>query len=96
MSENKYTFKRQKFETQVNYNHSPTAFEYSHKPAHAEQNHSVNLPGTVLYATSPQELSYAILTGDKIYYSKQELLMIINRLDKMLSPQFNKDCVYIN
>ncbi len=56
---------------------------------------SVILPQKVAHATNPQDLVYAILTSEKVYYSKQELLMIIGRVDQMLSPKFDGECTYI-
>ena len=54
------------------------------------------LPNQILYAQTPQDLSYAILTTDKVLYTKQELLTIIAKLDHMYKPQFPEPCDYIN
>ncbi len=56
----------------------------------------VNLPVQILYAGSPQDLAYAILTSDKVYFTKQDLLTIVNKLDCMLCPKFVGSCTYIN
>jgi hypothetical protein len=56
----------------------------------------VSLPVSFLHAQSPQDLSYAILTTDKALFTKQELLIIVAKLDHMYQPQFPEPCEYIN
>jgi hypothetical protein len=46
-------------------------------------------------AETPQDLVYAILTSKKEYFSKQELLEIITKLDAMQRPTFPYECSYI-
>ena len=54
------------------------------------------LPITVLNATTPQELSYALLTTNKTLFTKQEVIAIVSNLDNMYQPRFPEPCEYIN
>ncbi len=55
----------------------------------------VTIPVPILYAESPQDLAFAILTSNKFVYTKQELLLIVNKMQQMLAPKFDEDCSYI-
>jgi hypothetical protein len=55
-----------------------------------------SLPLDIYYSTNPQDLTYSVLTSNKQYYNKQEVLAIINKLHHMLYPTFDGDCSYIS
>ncbi len=55
----------------------------------------VTIPVPILYAESPQDLAFAILTSDKFVYTKQELLLIVNKMHQMLAFKFDGECSYI-
>ena len=55
-----------------------------------------NLPNRVVRSTTPQDLVYHILTGEKKNYTKHEVLLIIAKVDEMLAPKFSNECSYIN
>lgn len=82
----------------------PTAFQISsaentHIPYQAvisSPSPIVSLPLSIIHASTPQELGYAILTTDKINFTKQELLAIFSQIEKMYNYPFTDPCEYIN
>ena len=56
----------------------------------------ITIPIKILDAQTPQDLVHAILTANKAQYTKQELLVIIGKIDQMLQPKFTDPCPYIN
>ena len=56
----------------------------------------ITVPVSILSSQTPQDLAFAVITNEKPLYTKQELLLIIAKLNKMLNPQFERECTYIS
>jgi len=50
----------------------------------------------IIYAETPQDLCYLIITSSQNTFSKSEVINIINILHKLIAPKFEGDCSYIN
>ena len=72
-----------------------TGINFENRWASQSQSQS-QIPVTILGSQTPQELAYSILTSDKAYFSKQEVLLIIGKLDSMLNNKFETECSYIS
>jgi hypothetical protein len=56
----------------------------------------IESPDLVHLCSTPQDMVYAILTGDKMIYTKIEVLSLIDKLTKILSPHFDGDIEYVS
>ena len=57
---------------------------------------TTTMPTAVIFSNSPQEMVYAVLTGEKCIYSKQDVLTLINKLVSLYPDRFSGDCSYIS
>lgn len=93
MSEQRQSVKRRRYYTTKN--NSRMTFQRGAETVTTSLFPETTIPTTILYSQTPQDLLYAILSTEKAYFTKQELLTILSKLDKMYQPQFDGECSYI-